>query len=81
MSITDAIKDMEKHMGVDNFEDCMNAPLPHNNQGYVQRDYKTGKAYIHCPHCGKKQFPVEDAKKNHYRCKSKKCGKEYEVII
>ena len=32
MSITEAIKDMEKHMGVDNFEDYMNVPLSHNNQ-------------------------------------------------
>lgn len=79
MSITDAIKDMEKHMGIDNFEDYMNAPLPHNNQGYVQKDYKTGKDYIHCPYCGKKQFPVTDVKKKYYRCKSKKCRKEYEV--
>lgn len=44
MSITDAIKDMKKHMGIDNFEDYMNAPLPHNNQGYVQRKPE----YINC---------------------------------
>ena len=82
MSITEAIKDMEKHMGVDeDFSRYMNKPIPHNNQGYVQNDYKTGEDFIHCPFCGKKQFPVEDEKKNHYRCKSKKCGKEYEVRI
>lgn len=62
-------------------ENFMNEPVDNHGIAYVQYDYKTGKAYIHCPHCGKKQFPVEDAKNNHYRCKSKKCGKEYEVRI
>ena len=56
MSITDAIKDMEKHMGMD-FSDYMNDPLPHNGQAYIQRDYKTGKDYVTCPYCAKKQFP------------------------
>ena len=78
MSITDAIKDMEKHMGTD-FSDYMNAPLSHNGQAYIQRDYKTGEDWVHCCWCGKKQFPVTDVKKNYYRCKSKNCGKEYEV--
>ena len=48
MSITDAIKDMEKHMGT-NFSDYMNEPLPHNGQAYIQMDYKTGKDYVMCP--------------------------------
>ena len=61
MSITDAIKDMEKHMGVDSdFSEHMNEPLPHNNQGYVQRDYKTGKLYVCCPHCSKKNLMIMD---------------------
>ena len=57
MSITDAIKDMEKHMGVD-FSEYLNEPLPHNEQAYIQRDYKTGTDYICCPFCGKKNFPL-----------------------
>ena len=84
MSITDAIKDMEKHMGVDNFEDCMNAPLPHNNQGYVQRDYKTGVLWVHCCHCGKKQFSITDETKIAklpWKCKASGCRKEFEVNV
>ena len=84
MSITDAIKDMEKHMGIDNFEDCMNAPLPHNNQGYVQRDYKTGVLWVHCCHCGKKQFSITDETKIAklpWKCKASGCRKEFEVNV
>lgn len=84
MSITEAIKDMEKHMGIDNFEDCMNAPLPHNNQGYVQRDYKTGVLWVHCCHCGKKQFSITDETKIAklpWKCKASNCRKEFEVNI
>ena len=84
MSITDAIRDMEKHMGVDNFEDHMNAPLPHNNQGYVQRDYKTGVLWVHCCHCGKKQFSITDETKIAklpWKCKASGCRKEFEVNV
>lgn len=84
MSITDAIKDMEKHMGIDNFEDCMNAPLPHNNQGYVQRDYKTGILWVHCCHCGKKQFSITEETRIHklpWKCKASKCRRDFEVNV
>lgn len=85
MSITDAIKDMEKHMGVDeDFSDYMNAPLPHNNQGYVQRDYKTGVLWVHCCHCGKKQFSITDETKIAklpWKCKASGCRKEFEVNV
>ena len=46
MSITDAIKDMEKHVGIENFEDHMNAPLSHNNQAYEPSDHTTGRLYV-----------------------------------
>lgn len=85
MSITDAIKDMEKHMGMDkNFSEYMNAPLPHNNQGYVQRDYKTGVLWVHCCHCGKKQFSITDETKIAklpWKCKASGCRKEFEVNV
>lgn len=85
MSITDAIKDMEKHMGIDTeFSDYMNAPLPHNNQGYVQRDYKTGILWVHCCHCGKKQFSITDETRIHklpWKCKGSSCKKEFEVNV
>ena len=84
MSITDAIKDMEKHMGVGNFEDYMNAPLPHNNQGYVQRDYKTGILWVCCPHCGKRNFSITEETrilKLPWKCKASNCRKEFEVNV
>lgn len=85
MSITDAIKDMEKHMGVDSdFSEHMNEPLPHNNQGYVQRDYKTGVLWVHCCHCGKKQFSITDETKIAklpWKCKASGCRKEFEVNV
>ena len=84
MSITDAIKDMEKHMGIDNFEDYMNAPLPHNNQGYVQKDYKTGVLWVHCCHCGKNQFSITEETKIHklpWKCKASGCRKEFVVNV
>lgn len=84
MSITDAIKDMEKHMGIDDFEDYMNAPLPHNNQGYVQRDYKTGKLWVHCCYCSKKQFCITEETKIYklpWKCKGSNCKMEFEVNV
>ena len=84
MSITDAIKDMGNHMGIDNLKDYMNAPLPHNNQGYVQRDYKTGVLWVRCPWCGNKVFPISDGTKIHklhWKCKGSKCHKEFEINV
>ena len=84
MSITEAIKDMEKHMGVDNFEDYMNVPLSHNNQGYVQRDYKTGILWECCPHCGKRNFSITEETRIHKlqcKCKASNCRKEFEVNV
>lgn len=84
MSITDAIKDMEKHMGIDNFEDYMNAPLPHNNQAYVQKDYKTGIDWIMCPFCAKRQFPLTPGAhitEQKFKCKGSGCKQIFEVNI
>lgn len=84
MSITDAIKDMEKRMGIDNFGDYMNVPLPHNNQGYAQRDCKTGILWICCPYCGKKNFLITEETKIHklpWKCKASGCRKEFEVNV
>ena len=85
MSISDAIKDMEKHMGVDeDFSRYMNEPLPHNNQGYVQMDYKTGEDFIHCPFCGKKQFiltPGAHITGQKFKCKGSSCKQIFEVNV
>ena len=83
MSITDAIKDMEKHMGMD-FGKYMNEPLSHNGQAYIQRDYKTGKDYVCCPHCSKKNFMITDETRIHklpWKCKGSNCRKEFEVNV
>ena len=85
MSIADAIKDMEKQMEIDKeFSEYMNEPLPHNNQGYVQRDYKTGKDYICCPYCGKKNFPLTPGAHitgQKFKCKGSNCKMEFEVNV
>lgn len=85
MSITDAIKDIEKDIGVvENLSDYMNAPLPHNNQGYVQRDYKSGENFIHCPFCGKKQFiltPGAHITGQKFKCKGSNCKQIFEVNV
>ena len=85
MSITDAIKDMEKHMRIDSdFSEYMNEPLPHNNQGYVQRDYKTGIDWVCCPHCSKKNFMITDETRIHklpWKCKGSNCREIFEVNV
>ena len=84
MSITDAIKDTEKHMGIYNFEDYMNVPLPHNGQAYIQRDYKTGVDWVCCPHCAKRQFPLTPGAKisgQKFKCRGSNCKREFEVNV
>lgn len=85
MSITDAIKDIEKHMGIDSdFSEYMNAPLPHNNQGYVQRDCKTGVLWVHCPFCGKKNLMISDntvISNLEIKCKGSNCKKTFFVNV
>lgn len=84
MSITDAIRDMEKHMGIDNFGDYMNEPLPHNGQAYIQRDYKTGIEWIMCPFCGKRQFPLTPGAHitgQKFKCKGSNCREIFEVNV
>lgn len=85
MSMTEIIDDMTHEMvGSDGFERFMNAPLPHNNQGYVQRDYKTGTLFVMCPHCGKKNFSITEETRIHklpWKCKGSSCKKEFEVNV
>ena len=85
MSITDSIKDMEKHMGiVSDFSEYMNEPLPQNNQGYVQRDYKTGIEWVMCPFCAKRQFPLTPGAHitgQKFKCKGSGCKQIFEVNV
>ena len=62
----------------------MNPPEPHNGQAYIQRDYKTGKQWVHCPYCGKKNFPIEEYTKISrlpYQCKGSNCREIFEVSV
>ena len=67
---------------IDSFSNYMNPPESHNGQAYIQRDYKTGKEWICCPHCGKRQFPLSDGaeiKNQEFQCKGSNCKKIFRV--
>ena len=85
MSMTDIIEDMAQEMvGSDGFEQYMNAPLPHNGQAYIQRDYKTGEDWVHCCWCGKKQFPLTPGAHitgQKFKCKGSNCREIFEVNV
>ena len=85
MSMTEIIDDMTQEMvGSDGFERFMNAPLPHNGQAYIQRDYKTGEDWVHCCWCGRKNFQITVKTKISnlsYPCKNTKCKEIFEVNI
>ena len=66
------------------FESAMNPPEPHNGQAYLQKDYKTGKQWIICPHCGKRQFPLTEGahiSKQKFKCKGSNCHEIFEVNV
>ena len=85
MSMTEIIDDMTHEMvGSDGFERYMSAPLHHNNQGYVQRDYKTGKDYVCCPYCSKRNLQIKhntSISNLEMRCKGSNCKKIFFVDI
>lgn len=85
MSMAKIIDDMTHEMvGSDGFERFMNRSLPHNGQAYIQRDYKTGKDYVTCPFCGKKNFPLTlgaHITGQKFKCKGSNCKMEYEVNV
>lgn len=84
MSITEIINDMTHEMVGDNDFPYMNPPLPHHNQAYVQRDYKTDEDFIHCPFCGKKQFiltPGAHITGQRFKCKASGCKQIFEVNV
>ena len=85
MSITEIIDDMTQEMvGSDGFEKYMSAPLHHSGQAYIQRDYKTGKDYVCCPYCSKKNFPLTPGAHitgQKFKCKGSNCKMEYEVNV
>ena len=85
MSMTEIIDDMTQEMvGSDGFERFMNATLPHNGQAYIQRDYKTGKDYVCCPYCSKRNLQIKhntSISNLEMRCKGSNCKKIFFVDI
>lgn len=85
MSISEIINDMTEEMvGSDGFKRYMNPPLPNDGQAYIQTDYKTGKDWIMCPYCGKKQFPLTPGAHitgQKWKCKGSNCKNEFEVNV
>lgn len=84
MSMTEIIKDMTLEMVGDSDFPYMNKPIPPNGQAYIQRDYKTGRDFIHCPFCGKKNFPLTPGAKiqgQKFKCKGSGCKQIFEVNV
>lgn len=79
MSMTEVI---EQISGQD-FSKMMNLPLPHNGQAYISYD-KNNQLFITCPHCGKRQFPVEQdtvIRNMSWKCKASACKKHMIVNV
>ena len=79
MSMREVIESIEH----DAFSKCMNPPVE-SNEAYIQYDYKTKQNWVHCPYCGKKQFPIgEDTFIENLiqKCKASGCKKEFVVTV
>lgn len=65
-------------------KDFMNPPIEPDGLAYVQRNFKDDKDYVHCPYCGKKQFPVQKNTRIEnllYQCKNSKCKREFKIDL
>lgn len=61
----------------------MNQPEPPGVYAYISHD-KNHVAWITCPHCGKRQFPLTEGaiiKGQMFKCKGSSCKREYLVDI
>ena len=85
MSLNESISDIVKQINNESdFEKYMNPPSPFDGQAYTQKDYKTGILWVHCCHCGKKQFSITDETRIHklpWKCKASSCKKEFEINV
>lgn len=80
MSMTEIIEEITDGK----MAEFMNPPVESDGRVYIQQNFKDGKDYIHCPYCGKKQFPVqEDTRIENllYQCKNSKRKKEFKIEI
>lgn len=78
MSMTEIIKQISE----EKMTEFMNPPVESDGRAYI--NFKDGKDYVHCPYCGKKQFPVqEDTRIENfmYQCKNSKCKKEFRIDL
>ena len=80
LKISDVINSIEHEA----FDSAMNPPEPNNGQAYIQKDYKTGKYYVCCPYCSKKNFPLTPGAHitgQKFKCKGSGCKQIFEVNI
>ena len=80
MSLSKVINSIEHEA----FESAMNPPEPHNGQAYIQKDYKTGKYYVCCPYCSKKNLQIKrntSISNLELKCKGSGCKKTFLVNI
>ena len=62
--------------------DIMNPPERENYQGELY--YDGIRTWVHCPFCGKKQFPITPGAVIHgqlFRCKASTCKSLFEVNV
>lgn len=79
MSMTEVIHQLA---GKD-WSKIMNPPLAHNGQAYISHD-KNNNPFVTCPHCGKRQFPIEKdtvIRNMSWKCKASDCRKKMVVNI
>lgn len=80
MSMTEIIEQISDGK----MKEFMNLPIESDGRTYIQRNFKDGKDYIHCPYCGKKQFPVQKNTRIEnllYQCKNSKCKREFKIDL
>lgn len=80
MSMTEIIEQISDGK----MKEFMNPPVESDGRAYIERSFKDKKDYIHCPYCGKNQFPVQaDTRIENllYQCKNSKCKREFKIDL
>ena len=61
--------------------DVMNPPVEPDGQAYTEKDFKTGRMWVCCPFCGKRNLSVDEDTKIQKLRMTCKCKREFEVNI